>query len=80
MDHGVRRAERKYSGAPVRDGALHSICEEAACWYVRCTDDALNVENRTEFLRWLTRSPENVAELVRIGVYGRKLRQINLAS
>lgn len=80
MDDGVPRSEKKHSGAPIRDSALQLICEEAAYWYVRCTDETLNLKNRGEFLRWLRRSPENVAELVRIGVYGRKLRKVDLAS
>jgi ferric-dicitrate binding protein FerR (iron transport regulator) len=80
MDDGVRRAERKNSGARIRDSALPLACEEAAYWFVRCTDETLNLENRSELLRWLRRSPENVAELVRIGVYGRKLRKVDLAS
>ena len=80
MDDGVRRAERRLSGAPIRGGALRLICEEAAYWYVRCTEETLNLRNRNEFLRWLRRGPENVAELVRIGVYARKLRQLDVAS
>lgn len=80
MDYDVRRAQRKHSGAPIRDSALRSVCEEAAYWYVRCTDETLSLKNRREFLRWLRSSPENIAELVRIGVYGRRLRKVNLAS
>jgi ferric-dicitrate binding protein FerR (iron transport regulator) len=80
MDYGVRRAETKHSGAPNRDRALRLVCEEAAYWYVRCTDETLNLKDRSEFLRWLRKSPENVAELVRIGVYGRRLRKVNRAS
>lgn len=79
MDYDVRRVKKKYSGAAIRDSALRLVCEEAAYWYVRCTDETLTLKNRSELLRWLRENPQNLAELVRIGVYGRKLRKANLA-
>jgi ferric-dicitrate binding protein FerR (iron transport regulator) len=77
---GVHRAESLRSGAPMSQSALRSVCEEAAYGYVRCTDEMLNSSHRSEFLRWLSSSPENVAELLRIGIWRARLRQPYLAS
>src|SRR5688500_12293303 len=77
---GVHRAESMRSGTPMSESALRSVCEDSAYGYVRCTDETLNSTNRSEFLRWLSSSSENVAELLRIGIWRARIRQLYLAS
>jgi hypothetical protein len=43
------------------------VSQEAAFWYFLLTDaQPLSMADRREFVRWMRRSPENVAELVRV--------------
>lgn len=43
------------------------VSEEAASWYIRCIDEPdMGLEDRRELLAWLKRSPENIAEMLRI--------------
>lgn len=58
---------------------LRLVSEEAAYWYFLCVDDpsTLHAERR-EFLAWIRRSPENIAELFRIAQLDGTLRKIKL--
>jgi transmembrane sensor len=43
------------------------VSQEAAYWYLRCTDEPeMPPDDRKLFVAWLRRSPENVAEFLRI--------------
>jgi transmembrane sensor len=43
------------------------VSEEAAYWYIRCIDERrMSRADRRLFLAWLKRSPENIAEILRI--------------
>lgn len=43
------------------------VSQEAAYWYVRCVDErAMLRSDRRLFIAWLKRSPENIAEILRI--------------
>lgn len=39
---------------------------EAAEWYVRLRDNGLGVNERQSYLRWLKRSPHNIAETLKL--------------
>lgn len=46
---------------------IRMASQEAAYWYIRCTDEAaMRPRDRRLFLAWLKRSPENIAELLRV--------------
>lgn len=52
--------------SPVSD-RTRIVSQEAAYWYVRCVDErAMRRSDRQLFVAWLKRSPENVAEILRI--------------
>lgn len=43
------------------------VSQEAAYWYLRCSDErAMLRSDRQQFYSWLKRSPENIAEILRI--------------
>src|SRR5687767_7533629 len=43
------------------------VSQEAAYWYIRCLDErAMLRSDRQLFFAWLKRSPENIAEILRI--------------
>lgn len=43
------------------------VSQEAAYWYIRCIDErAMRRADREKFFAWLKRSPENVAEILRM--------------
>ena len=53
------------------------ISQEAAYWYLRCSDEpVMRRSDRKKLLKWLKRSPENVAEMLRMcdldGQFGRQ--------
>src|SRR5687767_11115703 len=59
---------------------LRLVSEEAAYWYFLCVDDpSMLRSDRREFLAWMRRSPENIAELFKIAQLDGKLRQFKLA-
>jgi transmembrane sensor len=56
------------------------VAEEAAYWYFACVDDPqLLRADRREFLAWMRRSPENIAELFKIALLDGRLRRLKLA-
>lgn len=56
------------------------VSEEAAYWYFLCVDDrSMLRSDRREFLEWMRRSPENIAELFKIAQLDGKLRRLNVA-
>jgi transmembrane sensor len=56
------------------------VSEEAAYWYFLCVDDpSMLRSDRREFLAWMRRSPENIAELFKIAQLDGKLRRLRLA-
>jgi len=53
--------------------------QEAAYWYIRCSDErAMRRFDRKLFLSWLKRSPENIAELLRIADMDGKFARLRL--
>lgn len=51
---------------PVSD-RTRIVSQEAAYWYIRCSDErAMLYADRQLFSTWLRRSPENIAEILRI--------------
>ena len=59
---------------------LRLVSEEAAYWYFLCVDDpSMLRSDRREFLAWMRRSPENIAELFKIAQLDGKLRRLKLA-
>jgi transmembrane sensor len=60
-----------------RSERLQLVSEEAAYWYLLCIDDPHTLRSdRREFLAWLRRSPENIAELLKIAQLGGTLRKL----
>jgi transmembrane sensor len=58
---------------------LRLVSEEAAYWYFLCVDDpSMLRSDRREFLAWMRRSPENIAELFKIAQLDGKLRRLKL--
>lgn len=56
------------------------VSEEAAYWYFLCVDNAHRLDSRRlEFLAWMRRSPENIAELFKVAQFDGKLRRLKLA-
>lgn len=56
---------------------MQLVSEEAAYWYFLCIDDPHTLRSdRRDFLAWLRRSPENIAELLKIAQLGGKLRKL----
>lgn len=52
--------------SPVSD-RMRIVSQEAAYWYIRCVDErAMLRSDRQLFCSWLKRSPENIAEILRI--------------
>lgn len=53
---------------PGRHGErVRLISEEAAHWYIRCSDErVMRLADRRELVAWMRRSPENIAELLRV--------------
>jgi len=46
---------------------MRLVSEEAAEWFIRCSDERnMLLADRREFVAWMRRSPENIAELLRI--------------
>jgi transmembrane sensor len=66
----------------LRSDRTRLVSQEAACWYIRCTDErSMLLSDRREFLAWLKRSPENIAELLRIsGLDGKLAREKLIAT
>ena len=66
----------------LRSDRTRLVSQEAACWYIRCSDErAMVLSDRREFLAWLKRSPENIAELLRIaGLDGMLAREKLIAT
>jgi hypothetical protein len=61
---------------PVR-GRSCVVSQEAAYWFLLCMDDPSALRSdRREFLAWLRRSPENVAEMFKTAQFGGKLRRL----
>jgi ferric-dicitrate binding protein FerR (iron transport regulator) len=59
---------------------LRLVSEEAAYWYFLCVDDpSMLRSDRREFLAWMRKSPENIAELFKIARLDGKLRRLKLA-
>src|SRR5687767_9797895 len=59
---------------------LRLVSEEAAYWYFLCVDDpSMLRSDRREFLAWMRKSPENIAELFKIAQLDGKLRRLKLA-
>jgi transmembrane sensor len=55
------------------------VSQEAAYWYFLCVDDPTMLRSdRREFLSWMRRSPENIAELFKIAQLDGKLRKLKL--
>jgi ferric-dicitrate binding protein FerR (iron transport regulator) len=55
------------------------VSEEAAEWFIRCCDERMmQLADRREFLAWLRRSPENIAEIFRIAKVAGKVGQVIL--
>jgi transmembrane sensor len=62
-----------------RSDRTRLVSEEAACWYIRSNDErSMSISDRREFLAWLKRSPENIAELLRISELDGKLAREKL--
>lgn len=62
-----------------RSDRTRLVSEEAAYWYIRCNDErSMLLVDRREFLAWLKRSPENIAELLRIAELDGKLAREKL--
>lgn len=58
---------------------LRLVSEEAAYWYFLCVDDpSMLRSDRREFLAWMRKSPENIAELFKIAQLDGKLRRLKL--
>lgn len=58
---------------------LRLVSEEAAYWYFLCVDDpSMLRSDRREFLAWMRRSPENIAELFKIAQLDGRLRRLKL--
>ncbi len=52
---------------PRRGDRVRLVSEEAAYWYIRCTDErAMRLSDRRELVAWMRSSPENVAEFLRV--------------
>lgn len=70
---------------PVENIADHTpqadrpVSEQAAYWYLLCVKDSGSTASRRNFLAWLLRSPENIAELFKIYQLDRKLRRVKRA-
>lgn len=73
--------EDKYMPGPNNGNErLRLVSEEAAYWYFLCVDDpSMLRSDRREFLAWMRRSPENIAELFKIAQLDGKLRRLKLA-
>jgi transmembrane sensor len=55
------------------------VSQEAAYWYIRCSDERpMGRFDRKLFLWWLKRSPENVAELLRVADLDGKFARMRL--
>jgi transmembrane sensor len=58
---------------------LRLVSQEAAYWYFLCVDDPCMLRSdRRDFLAWMRRSPENIAELFKIAQLDGKLRRLKL--
>lgn len=58
---------------------LRLVSEEAAYWYFLCVDDPNMLRSdRRDFVAWMRRSPENIAELFKIALLDGRLRQLKL--
>lgn len=66
----------------IRSDRTRLVSQEAAHWYIRCTDERpMLLADRREFVAWLKRSPENIAELLRIsGLDGKLAREKLIAT
>lgn len=66
----------------IRSDRTRLVSQDAAHWYIRCTDErAMLLADRRQFVAWLKRSPENIAELLRIsGLDGKLARQKLIAT
>jgi transmembrane sensor len=63
------------SGNRRRD-RMRLVSEEAAEWFIRCSDERnMLLADRRELLAWMRRSPENIAELLRIAKLDGKIGQ-----
>lgn len=52
---------------PIATDRTRIVSQEAAYWYIRCSDErAMLRSDRLQFYTWLKRSPENIAEILRI--------------
>ena len=49
------------------------LSEEAAHWYFLCDDPNMRRSDRREFVKWMRRSPENIAELFKTKMQRRAL-------
>ncbi|MBM0106773.1 DUF4880 domain-containing protein [Steroidobacter sp. S1-65] len=54
------------------------VVEQAAYWFIRGTDEQLDAADRSEYLRWLRHSPNNIAEMLQVAAYIGKLRKLQL--
>jgi hypothetical protein len=60
-------------------GRSRRLSEEAAYWFLLCMDDPSALRSdRREFLAWMRRSPENVAETFKTSRFRGKLRRLRL--
>jgi len=58
---------------------IRVISEEAAEWFIRCCDEPMMMlADRRELVAWMRRSPENIAELLRIARLDGKIGQQKL--
>lgn len=57
------------------DRAAQAVADQAAEWFIRLKDRDLTTSERRKFVRWLKRSPGNIAEFMRLAqLYGRVKR------
>ena len=62
---------------PRRYERVRLVSEEAAYWFIRCTDErSMRLSDRRQLVAWMRSSPENIAEFLRAsGVEGKIGRQ-----